>query len=89
MAKLQQSEIKKAAQNFVEEWRHRGVEDKDYTEFWEDFLEAFWGVPRHERRLSLSQTKVPRNFGLSKFAFVFMTNIELITLNITIRTRQY
>ena len=43
MVKPKQSQIKKAAQDFVAEWKNRGKEDKDYVEFWEDLLEDVYG----------------------------------------------
>ena len=51
MAKPKQSEIKKAAKEFVAEWRHRGKEDKDYTEFWEDLLEDVFGIPKARKEI--------------------------------------
>ncbi len=57
MAKPKQSEIKKAAQAFVAEWRNRGEEDKDYTEFWEDLLEDVFGVPKARKEIE-PQSKV-------------------------------
>ena len=57
MAKPKQSEIKKAAQKFVAEWKNRGKEDKDYTEFWEDLLEDVFGVPKARKEIE-PQSKV-------------------------------
>ena len=57
MARPKQSEIKKAAQKFVAEWKNRGKEDKDYTEFWEDLLEDVFGVPKARKEIE-SQSKV-------------------------------
>lgn len=57
MAKPKQSEIKKAAQKFVAEWKNRGEEDKDYTEFWEDLLEDVFGVPKARKEIE-PQSKV-------------------------------
>ena len=51
MAKPKQSEIKKAAQQFVAEGKNRGKEDKDYTEFWEDLLEDVFGVPKARKEI--------------------------------------
>ena len=51
MAKPKQSEIKKAAQKFVTEWKNRGKEDKDYTEFWEDLLEDVFGIPTARKEI--------------------------------------
>ena len=55
MTKPKQSQIKKAAQKFVAEWKNRGKEDKDYVEFWEDLLEDVLAFQEHERRLNLNQ----------------------------------
>ena len=57
MTKPKQSEIKKAAQKFVAEWKNRGKEDKDYTEFWEDLLEDVFGVPKARKEIE-TQSKV-------------------------------
>lgn len=57
MAKPKQSEIKKAAQKFVAEWKNRGEEDKDYTEFWEDLLEDVFGIPKARKEIE-PQSKV-------------------------------
>ena len=57
MAKPKQSEIKKAAQKFVAEWKNRGKEDKDYTEFWEDLLEDVFAVSKARKEIE-PQSKV-------------------------------
>ncbi len=57
MVNPKQSQIKKAAQLFVTEWKNRGKEDKDYVEFWEDLLEDVFGVPRARKEIE-PQTKV-------------------------------
>ena len=57
MTKTKLSQIKKAAQNFVEEWKNRGKEDKDYTEFWEDLLEDVFGVSKARKEIE-PQSKV-------------------------------
>ena len=57
MTKPKQSEIKKAAQQFVAEWKNRGKEDKDYTEFWEDLLEDVLGIPKARKEIE-PQSKV-------------------------------
>jgi len=51
MVKRKQSDIKKAAQKFVAEWKNRGKEDKDYVEFWEDLLEDVFGVPKARKEI--------------------------------------
>ena len=51
MAKPKQSQIKKAAQKFVAEWKNRGEEDKDYVEFWEDLLEDVFGVSKARKEI--------------------------------------
>ena len=51
MVKPKQSDIKKAAQAFVAEWKNRGKEDKDYVEFWEDLLEDVFGVPKARKEI--------------------------------------
>ena len=57
MVKPKQSQIKKAAHNFVAEWKNRGEEDKDYVEFWEDLLEDVFGVPKARKEIE-PQSKV-------------------------------
>lgn len=57
MVKRKQSDIKKAAQKFVAEWKNRGKEDKDYVEFWEDLLEDVFGVPKARKEIE-PQSKV-------------------------------
>jgi len=57
MAKPKQSQIKKAAHDFVAEWKNRGKEDKDYVEFWEDLLEDVFGVPKARKEIE-PQSKV-------------------------------
>ena len=57
MVKRKQSDIKKAAQKFVAEWKSRGKEDKDYVEFWEDLLEDVFGVPKARKEIE-PQSKV-------------------------------
>ncbi len=57
MAKPKQSQIKKAAHDFVAEWKNRGEEDKDYVEFWEDLLEDVFGVPKARKEIE-PQSKV-------------------------------
>ena len=51
MVKRKQSDIKKAAQKFVADWKNRGKEDKDYVEFWEDLLEDVFGVPKARKEI--------------------------------------
>ena len=51
MVKPKQSQIKKAAHDFVAEWKNRGKEDKDYVEFWEDLLEDVFGVPKARKEI--------------------------------------
>ena len=51
MVKRKQSDIKKAAQKFVADWKDRGKEDKDYVEFWEDLLEDVFGVPKARKEI--------------------------------------
>ena len=51
MVKRKQSDIKKAAQKFVAEWKNRGKEDKDYVEFWEDLLEDVFGVSKARKEI--------------------------------------
>ena len=51
MAIRKQSDIKKAAQEFIAEWKNRGKEDKDYVEFWEDLLEDVFGVPKARKEI--------------------------------------
>lgn len=57
MTKPKQSQIKKAAQKFVAEWKNRGKEDKDYVEFWEDLLEDVFGISRARKEIE-PQSKV-------------------------------
>ena len=57
MVKPKQSQIKKAAHDFVTEWKNRGEEDKDYVEFWEDLLEDVFGVPKARTEIE-PQSKV-------------------------------
>jgi len=57
MVKPKHSDIKKAAQQFVAEWKTRGEEDKDYVEFWEDLLEDVFGVPKARKEIE-PQSKV-------------------------------
>ena len=57
MVKPKQSQIKKAAHDFVAEWKNRGKEDKDYVEFWEDLLEDVFGVPKARKEIE-PQSKV-------------------------------
>ena len=57
MVTPKQSQIKKAAQKFVVEWKNRGKEDKDYVEFWEDLLEDVFGVPKARKEIE-PQSKV-------------------------------
>lgn len=57
MAKPKQSQIKKAAHEFVAEWKNRGEEDKDYVEFWEDLLEDVFGVSKARKEIE-PQSKV-------------------------------
>ncbi len=57
MTKPKQSQIKKAAQKFVAEWKNRGKEDKDYVEFWEDLLEDVFGVEKARKEID-PQSKV-------------------------------
>ena len=57
MTKPKQSQIKKAAQKFVAEWKKRGKEDKDYVEFWEDLLEDVFGVEKARKEI-VPQSKV-------------------------------
>lgn len=57
MVRPKQSQIKKAAQKFVAEWKNRGEEDKDYVEFWEDLLEDVFGVPKARKEIE-PQSKV-------------------------------
>ena len=57
MVNPKQSQIKKAAQKFVAEWKNRGKEDKDYVEFWEDLLEDVFGVPKARKEIE-PQSKV-------------------------------
>lgn len=57
MVKRKQSDIKKAAREFVVEWKSRGKEDKDYVEFWEDLLEDVFGVPKARKEID-PQSKV-------------------------------
>ena len=40
-----QSEIKKAAKEFVKKWNGKGKELQDDKTFWEDLLEDVFGVP--------------------------------------------
>ena len=51
MVRRKQSDIKKAAQSFVAEWKNRGKEDKDYVEFWEDLLEDVFGVSKARKEI--------------------------------------
>ena len=57
MTKPKQSQIKKAAHNFIVEWKNRGKEDKDYVEFWEDLLEDIFGVSKARKEIE-PQSKV-------------------------------
>ena len=57
MVKPKQSQIKKAAQEFIAEWKSRGKEDKDYVEFWEDLLEDVFGVSKARKEIE-PQSKV-------------------------------
>ena len=57
MANPKQSQIKKAAHEFVAEWKNRGEEDKDYVEFWEDLLEDVFGVSKARKEIE-PQSKV-------------------------------
>lgn len=57
MSNPRQSEIKNAARKFAAEWKNRGKEDKDYTEFWEDLLEDVFGVPKARKEIE-PQSKV-------------------------------
>ena len=57
MDRPKQSQIKKAAHEFVAEWKKRGEEDKDYVEFWEDLLEDVFGVSKARKEIE-PQSKV-------------------------------
>ena len=60
MATRKASDIKRAAQAFVQEWQGRGKERQDDKTFWEDLLEDVLGIPRSRKEIEVQR---PVKFG--------------------------
>ncbi len=50
-----QSEIRKAAKSFVENWNGKGKERQDDKTFWEDLLEDVFGVSKSRNEIEVQR----------------------------------
>ncbi|MBR5061679.1 MAG: hypothetical protein IKX24_06000 [Prevotella sp.] len=55
MATRKASDIKRAAQAFVQEWQGRSKEWQDDKTFWEDLLEDVLGTPRSRKEIEVQR----------------------------------
>ena len=71
-----QSEIRKAAKIFVEEWNGKGKERQDDKTFWEDLLEDVFGIPKSRNEIEVQR---PVKFdGTTKFIDVYLKASKVV-----------
>lgn len=73
---LKQSEIRKAAKDFVNKWTGKGKERQDDKTFWEDLLEDVFGISKSRNEIEVQRPV--KFYGTTKFIDVYLKTSKVV-----------